>query len=159
LTEEHVPEAAELERQAAAAYNAKLAALRTSDWVGDTSEPACSVTRPMQIQFSNANDERSECDSYFGGFSASMETLNKVVPWVGENTGGDLFETPPNKWSRPLPAPCDLPLNRPLIPSSFAAKMASRRNWRLSPCAYRDLKQAELLFNVLHHVVSTGEQS
>jgi hypothetical protein len=113
----------------------------------------------MQIQFSNANDERSECDSHFGGSSASMEILNKVVPWGGENTGGDLFETPPNKWSRPPPAPCDLPLNRPLIPSSFAAKMASRRNWQLSPCAYRDLKQAELLFNVLHHEVSTGGQS
>lgn len=163
-TEEDVVEAAELEEEADEAYLIQMAALQTLDrtyeWVRRTS--GLTTLKPFgQILRSDDREDESRHNSAFSGFSGfSPMNDGRIDEEKGndDESAEDLFKTPPSRWSLPAQATFELPLARPLVPGSSAAKMAHRRVRQISPCAYRSGCQADFLYTRLQQEIGLNEE-
>jgi hypothetical protein len=157
-TDDIILQAAELEKQADAAYIAQMAALQRSSWTGHACGRGCSVTPAAQIQSSHFEEYETEKYGAFSGFSASNEVVAKKKSWQRDNvTNQDPFKTPASKRILTPRASSDLPPIRSLRNSS-AKWIIRHRDPPLSPCAYRGRVEADLLFNELQREVITNGQ-
>lgn len=154
-TREDIQEAERLEQEADAAYFSRMTALRTAAWVRHTSVLVAPLTPLGQIRVAKAGSEIGKEDR-FSGFSGMRE--EREERWSGTDVVDDPFETPPDKFSLPPQTTLELPTSHPSIPRSSAVKGMTYRDRPLSPCAYRGKNRADLLFNALHHEVSTNTQ-
>ncbi len=159
-TEQDILQAAELERQADAAYISQMASLRTSDWVRCTGDVRSILTPPGQIHLLEADEGEDGHHGGFSGFSASQEASSDKETWRGDGDTeeDDPFETPPSKWFLPPQATFVLPLTRPLVPPSSGARKARRRDQQRSPCAYRGRSSTNQLFHALQYELSMNEE-
>lgn len=155
-TKEDIEEAERLEQEADAAYFSRMTALRTAAWVRHTNVLMPALTPLGQIQPSKTDSEIGKEDKFTGFSGLKGEREER---WSGADIADDdPFEPPPDNYSLLPQRRPDLPASRPSIPSSSAIKVMTYRDRPLSPCAYRGKIQADLLFNALHHEISTNTQ-